>query len=252
MSSADIFERQTAERAASSVDNPALVVPGSILHPGGMVGIPAGEQARWTEFLASLIVLERPKGTRLAFVHGTYIQASRNDLVGQMLASDAQWLFMVDDDHVFDRRLLINLLDRHVPIVGAAAVSRKPPYYVCAYAHGTNHAMGILDFTPEMQEVEAVGTGAILIRREVFEALESPWFEVGFDANGRNISEDIIFCQRAREAGYDIWLDATQMIGHLTGVAIRPDGLGLRIDLDHEQSIVIPKEQIEETVEEPV
>jgi hypothetical protein len=104
-----------------------LLVPPAILHPGGMVGLPSGEQARWTQFSMSLIVLERPKGTRIASVSGTYIQASRNDLVEQLLATDGQWLFMVDDDHVFDRRLLINLLDRHLPVVGAAAVSRRPP-----------------------------------------------------------------------------------------------------------------------------
>lgn len=227
-----------------------LLVPPTMLHAGGMVGLPSGEQGRWTQFAMSLVVLERPAGTRLASVSGTYIQASRNNLVEQLLATDGQWLFMVDDDHTFDRRLLINLLDRHLPIVGAAAVSRKPPYYVCAYLPGANHAMGFHDFDGTLVEVEAVGTGAILIRRNVFEALEPPWFEVGFDENGRNISEDVTFCHRAREAGFTVHLDGTQTIGHLTGMAIRPDPIGLVIELDHEQNIVIPKEQIEETVEE--
>lgn len=198
----------------------------------------------------SLIVLERPKGTRLASVSGTYIQASRNYLVEQLLESDGQWLAMIDDDHTFDRSILINLLDRHVPVVGAAAVSRKPPYYVCAYQPGVDHAMGIRDFDGIFQQVDAVGTGFIVIRREVFEALEPPWFEVGFDANGRNVSEDVTFCHRAREAGFSVYLDGTQTLGHLTGVALRPTADGLMIHLDHEQQIVIPKEQIEETVEE--
>jgi len=229
-----------------------LFVPPAMLHPGGMVGLPSGEQARWTHHTMSLIVLERPKGTRVASVSGTYIQACRNDLARQTLETDAQWLFMVDDDHTFDRSLLINLLDRHVPVVAAAAVSRKPPYYVCAYRQGANHAMGLHDFNGELEEVDAVGTGAILIRREVLEALEPPWFEVGYDENGRNVSEDLTFCKRAREAGFGVWLDGTQVLGHLTGVALRPDPLGLIIDLDHEQNIVIPKAQIEETVEEAV
>ncbi len=232
-------------------DNP-LFVPPQMLHPGGTVGVPSGEQARWTQFVMSLVVLERPKGTRLASVSGTYIQASRNDLARQLLETDGQWLFMVDDDHSFDRSLLINLLDRHVPVVGAAAVSRKPPYYVCAYLPGANHAMGLHDFDGTLVEVDAVGTGAILIRREVLEALDPPWFEVGYDDNGRNISEDVNFCNRARAAGYSVWLDGTQTIGHITGVSIRPDPVGLVFDLDHEQNLVIPREQIDEQVEEAV
>lgn len=231
------------------MSNP-LYVPPAMLHPGGTVGLPGGEQARWTEFTMSLIVLERPQGTRIASVSGTYIQASRNYLVAQLLESDGQWLFMVDDDHTFDRSLLINLLDRHVPVVGAAAVSRKPPYYVCAYQPGARHAMGIHDFDGTFQQVDAVGTGAILIRREVFEALAPPWFEVGFDERGRNVSEDVTFCHRAREAGFSVWLDGTQTLGHLTGMALRPHPSGLVIELDHEQSIMIPKEQIDEQVEE--
>jgi integrase len=79
------------------------------------------------------MVMERPQGTRLAFVMGTYVQASRNELVKQMLETDAQWLFLVDDDHTFDRRLLINLLDRRVDVVGSLSLPRKPPYFVCTH-----------------------------------------------------------------------------------------------------------------------
>lgn len=240
-----------AERAASP-DHPMLV-PGSVLHPPGLIAVPSGELARWTQFWMSFVVLERPKGSGLANVSGTYIQASRNELVTAMLANPAaQWLLMIDDDHTFDRRLLINLLDRHVDVVGAAAMSRKPPYYVCAYAPGSDHAMPVTEFDGTFMPVDAVGTGGILIRRHVFEALDPPWFEVGYDDNGRNISEDVTFCHRARAAGFDVYLDGTQILGHLTGVELAPDPRGIAISFDDEQGIIIPRDMIEVTVEEKV
>jgi hypothetical protein len=229
-----------------------------MLHSGGMVGIPCGEQGRWTEFTRSLMVLERPQGTQLAFVYGAYIQANRDELVRQMLASNAQWLFMVDDDHTFDRRLLINLLDRQVPVVGALAVARKPPYFICAFSEtdrrsGRSVGMPMHGFRFEMQEVAAVGTGAILVRRAVFEALDPPWFASSYDEEGNNVSEDVSFCERAREAGFGVWLDGTQQLGHLTGVTLSIDPRGIVFDLGSDESIVIPMEQIEEAlpVEEP-
>lgn len=233
-----------------------LLVPDRLLHRPGIVGVPCGEQGRWTEFTRSLIVLERPAETRISFVYGAYIQANRDELVKQMLDTGAAWLFMVDDDHTFDRKLLINLLDRRVPVVGALALPRKPPYFVCAFSEtnrvtGVSRGLSLKDLRFEMQEVAAVGTGAILIRREVLEALEPPWFATGSDENGINVGEDIIFCERAREAGFGVWLDATQSLGHLTGVTISLDPRGVVFDLGNEESIVIPTEQIEEVEPDP-
>lgn len=228
-----------------------LLVPDRLLHPPGLVGIPCGEQARWTEFTRCLLTLERPERTRVAFLYGAYIQANRNALVEQTLATDAQWLLMLDDDHTFDRRLLINLLDRHVDVVGALALARKPPYFVCAFREtnsrtGKSLGVSLQDLRFELQEVAAVGTGAMLIRREVLEAIEPPWFEVAFDERGVNVSEDVTFCEKARKAGYKVWLDATQSLGHLTGVSISLDERGIVFDLGSDEKIVIPKEQIEE------
>jgi len=62
----------------------------------------------------------------------------------------------------------------------------------------------------------AIGTGGMLIRSEVFRELEYPWFEHG------RASEDLIFCDRAREAGFPIYCDLGSRIGHLTVAAIWP------------------------------
>ena len=229
----------------------SLLLPNRMAHPAGMIGIPAGEQARWSEFMRSLLLLKRPQGSQISFVYGAYIEAGRNELVKQTLASDAQWLFMVDDDHVFERQLLMNLLDRDVDVVGALSLPRKPPYFVCAFEEsnsvtGISRGIGVHELRFEMQKVAAVGTGAILIRRHVLEAIEPPWFDTVRDETGGLVSEDVTFCEKAREAGFGVWLDATQSIGHLTGVAVYLEQRGVKIELGPEDSIVIPFEQITE------
>ncbi len=231
-----------------------LQVPDRLLHPPGIIGIPTGEQGRWTEFTRCLTVLERPKRCGLSFVQGAYVQSNRNDLCRQLLESPAQWLFMIDDDHTFDRRLLINLLDRHVDVVGALALARKPPYFVCAFEEsnsrtGVSRGVSMYDLTfDRAREVAAVGTGAMLIRRHVLEAIEPPWFAHGFDDNGVNVSEDISFCEKVREAGFHVYLDEQNQVGHLTGVTLSLDARGVVIELGNEQSIVIPLAQVEEVV----
>jgi GT2 family glycosyltransferase len=47
---------------------------------------------------------------------------------------------------------------------------------------------------------------------EVFEKLEKPYFTLD---ESRPAMEDVVICEKAREAGYDIWCDPTIKIGHI-------------------------------------
>jgi GT2 family glycosyltransferase len=41
-----------------------------------------------------------------------------------------------------------------------------------------------------------------LIAREVFEAVERPWFQFRVRADGHQTGEDVFFCERAAKAGF--------------------------------------------------
>ena len=58
-------------------------------------------------------------------------------------------------------------------------------------------------------EVDAVGFGALLMKMDVLDGMEFPWFK--FDDCG----EDIYFCVRAKEHGFKVWLDPTYVLGHI-------------------------------------
>ncbi|KKN78798.1 hypothetical protein LCGC14_0345700 [marine sediment metagenome] len=58
------------------------------------------------------------------------------------------------------------------------------------------------------------GFGVTLIKYEVFEALEWPYWKNVFVPGGIEMGEDIYFCDKARKAGYDIWCDPLVKCNH--------------------------------------
>jgi len=69
----------------------------------------------------------------------------------------------------------------------------------------------------EPLEVAMVGSGAILIRREVLEhpAMRAPFMDVWTEEGTRMRGHDYNFCLRARAAGFGVWLDRSYVCGHL-------------------------------------
>jgi GT2 family glycosyltransferase len=78
-----------------------------------------------------------------------------------------------------------------------------------------------------MNEIETVdkamvGGGCLMIRREVFEKLKEPWFQsewIFSNFPGEHgwllKTEDVWFCEKAQEAGYNIHLDTRIKSPHM-------------------------------------
>lgn len=74
-------------------------------------------------------------------------------------------------------------------------------------------------------EVDGVGTGAMLIRREVFETVPDPWF-VGNRGNEfipPGSGEDFNFCIRAKRKGFSVVCDPGPEILHWKLTSVGPD-----------------------------
>jgi len=57
------------------------------------------------------------------------------------------------------------------------------------------------------------GTGCLLIKTEVFKKIPKPWFFYGSEQ--RMLGEDVFFCEKAKNAGFAIWIHPNLNVGHI-------------------------------------
>lgn len=146
----------------------------------------------------------------LTNVHAiTPVDAARNLAVEQFLKTDAEWLLQIDNDVVPPVNIL-ELLDwvGRRKIVGLPcgfqqAVPGEIVYNIFIRRDG--HIFPISQFSGVgWTEVEWVGSGCLLVHRDVFAAIDGPWFECA-PVNGQYAREDVSFCGKARAKGFSIW-----------------------------------------------
>lgn len=137
---------------------------------------------------------------------------ARNLQVKRFLESDYDVLFIVDSDCVPPRTALKLIEDLNLPILSI------PHPAVKLGADGQEErALMMLDKVPGgyrshfpvegLQEVDAVGCSGLAIKREVFHRLKEPYFRFLFDDHGFLIQgEDFDFCDRAKKAGFKIYV----------------------------------------------
>ncbi len=135
------------------------------------------------------------------------ISVARNEAVRRFLDSGLDWLMMCDND-VAPPANALDVLDitepRHSIIVLPCTIwnpgSDHPILNVWGGPDGTTP---ISELAPEFRRIAVGGSGCILISRRVLETMQPPYFrEV---SNGRTPTEDIDFCQRATQAGFEVW-----------------------------------------------
>lgn len=190
----------------------------------GYVGVACAETGRYSAFSEALARLEKPAGTEVVFAKGSDRELARNVLVRDMLSNpECEWMLFVDDDQVFSDDLLTRLLAHNLDIVGGLYLRRDPPFSAIAYEAVTDEGQFVpLNLTEHPQEgvvsVKAAGTGAMLIRRRVFETMADPWF-VRSDKG----TEDMLFCLKARlEHQFAVYVDLGARAGHLTTTTVWP------------------------------
>ena len=183
--------------------------------------------------LAQLTSLSQTYGFTLQLAHMSgcsIITKARNALVNRFMRSDCTDLLFVDADINFKPEdvLRILALSEGKDIVAGAYPRRAEDK--CFFTDVYYDERGALELNDGLLRVERVGTGFMLIRRHVFEALEAAHPEWKFWVNTENthytaffdfqttpegyIGEDYLFCDRARAAGFKVWIDPDINLGH--------------------------------------
>lgn len=158
----------------------------------------------------------------ISYAQGCLVHANRNKIVTNFLSSNSEWLLQIDTDMVFNSDLIDKLLllasKKEAKIVSGWAMNIiKGKYVPVIYQRNGDRYKHILPTANQYISVDAVGTACIMIHRTVFEKLKNTsqnWFY--FDNyNEELIGEDLVFCNNARLANYEIWIDTNLKLKHM-------------------------------------
>lgn len=146
----------------------------------------------------------------------------------------------IDSDIVFTPQQFIDLVDHteKYPVVSGLYKMANITNFACVKDwdeehfrdNGCFHFLTNDDITKwkettneRFMEVSYNGMGFFAIRKEVFDKLQYPYFWAPLqeihDKAGNVVmrdmcSEDVAFCKNLRDAGYNVWVDTTMVVGH--------------------------------------
>ena len=192
----------------------------------GVIGISSPESSRYALFYSNLTRVEKPPHTALAHVTGPCVPDSRNKIADQALGAGAEWIWFVDDDHIFPVDTLTRLLAHNVSVVSGLYLQRCSPYKPQMYdredTDGALFHRPILQGDSGLKPVLATGAGCLLVRTAVLKQLEPPYWQFARTPEGNTVGEDIDFCRKVREKGFTIWCDMDVRVGHYTTGLVYP------------------------------
>jgi hypothetical protein len=145
-------------------------------------------------------------------IHGlTPVSAARNVAVEQMLDNGAQWLLQIDNDVAPPDGLLdalASIQDRKIVGFPCAGIHLGPNPHLCMSKKIDQLPVMPTTLPPGWSEMDAVGSGCLLVHRDVFLALSDPWFECTRKAElERRVysGEDFGFCEKAKAKGFSVF-----------------------------------------------
>ena len=185
-----------------------------------LICVPAMDMVA-TGFCQSLAMLQKSgHEVSIMFQVGSLIYDSRNRLAKQALKMSADYTMWFDSDMIFEPDTMRKLLADDKDIVSGMYFRRAHPYSLVAFDELDieNKKFKDAEIPAEMTKVGGVGFGCVLMKTEVLFNVAAKfgcWFD---PVNG--FGEDLSFCWRARECGYEVYLDPKVSCGHVGHVVV--------------------------------
>ena len=157
--------------------------------------------------------LSKPRASHLLFLDSDIICASNachkllshdKEIISGLYFQRGSMQFPIIHKYAGNRRINGKLRPAFTPILAPVydyLSKRCLPHIGITYA--------TLEGSDGLIKIGGSGAGFLLVKREVFEKMPFPWFS--FEAGG----EDLYFCDKAREHGFEIWADMSVLLGHL-------------------------------------
>ena len=202
-----------------------------------LIGITTAETVAH-EVMESIYNLDVPENIEvvLRIIHAYNVADGRNDLVNIMFAENCDYLLFVDNDVILPKNALVDLYNMKwyfsvgtYPRKEEDTLKNPDPWTTLYWHEEANKTCYCPKFLPFSQlhagyitPVDCCGLGCALIKRELFQMIEQPWFffaHEGSPAQGNIdaycIGEDMWFCRKCIMAGVQIWAHGSVICGHV-------------------------------------
>ena len=177
-----------------------------------LIAVPCMDQVP-APFCNSLALLQKVGDCTLMMKSGSLIYTSRNALATAAIQTEADLVFWLDSDMVFQpdtlARMLKTLQEKDLDMLTGLYFRRVPPYSPVLFDKLEIDGLAC-DFSEfksipdDLFEVGACGFGCVLMKTDVFFDVQTQYGNM-FAPIGNN-GEDVAFCWRARKCGYKIYL----------------------------------------------
>lgn len=188
-----------------------------------MIAVPCMDQVP-APFAQSLAMIRKPDDdVACSFQMGSLIYTSRNNLALQAMRAEFDYMLWLDSDMVFQQDLLIKMKqvmdEKGLDFLTGLYFRRVPPFTPVLFDQLDIDENGICTWTdwkdvPEgLFKLGGCGFGCVLIKTDVLFDVQAKFGEMFSPI--ANMGEDLSFCWRARQCGYDIWCDPSLVCGHV-------------------------------------
>lgn len=151
--------------------------------------------------------------TQCSIVHN-----GRNNLVIDALNDGCTHILFLDDDMKFPMETISRLFLHDKDIVGCNCTTKEMPARPTAITLD-GEAMFTRASSTGLEKCKSTGGAVLMIKAEVFLKMKMPWFDFEWTDEAKYfdpqkddnrlefLGEDRYFCHKARDLGYDIWID---------------------------------------------
>jgi hypothetical protein len=145
----------------------------------------------------------------------------RNLIAHWIVNGNYDYLFAVDSDIAFVPDTLVKMLNHNVDIVSGIYIQRIPGMHTIEIMRKNEHG-GVTHVNwndirgQGLVEIHGCGFGCVLVKAEVFRAIPYPHFLYHSALDHKNtLSEDVHFCNQARDRGFKLWADTSIICDHI-------------------------------------
>ncbi len=147
--------------------------------------------------------------TYLFFDSSTILLNQREKLIENAKDIKCDYVLWLDSDMMFPSTTALRLLAHNKDIVACNYMKRSKPLKTVAYTDLTNWDSCLpLEPKDDLIKVEGVGMGCMLMKTEIFNSLQKPYFEFTYKGDTQDwYGEDFMLLTKLRLNQFNVYID---------------------------------------------